>query len=503
MWSEKILGKREVLVFFICTSLVYIFPFVHADYAYVDDNWRSLLLADESWRTHGRLLLEGLTKFLAFNNATINIFPLPLLIATLAVALAMCRLTWWYFPQPGLAACLVVLPMLCNPFFLGNITYQYDGPGMMLALAAAISAVTLDIRNIYFRGLSSAMLVVVILSLYQLTITVFVGLIFVECVWGVRNKKAPLDVLWIFFQRVLQLAVGGVVYYLTIFQMAISRRMDSTFSDPQWLDGMSRKFVFSIDKVLELVTAGNLYFSVVLLLVAGVGYVWLMISVLQLNGRRREKALVFLVCLCVIPVLIVGIPGAMLLAAEPHLEARNYLGFSVVLFLLFLLNYEFLGRVWHGLRLLLIIPVLCMFSFCYAYGQVIVAKKEFEMALATFVAYDIVTTPELREANIFYLITRRGEGNWLPSGQGTMSYMPVLRYILSDSNKLLYPHFLTRLGINTVVDGERQVFEAALSASKTSQPLLDRKFYSIYVTEAGNYILMKNIVDYEGYIEQP
>jgi hypothetical protein len=60
MWVDKVLSRKEVFLFFLILSFVYIYPIVHADYAYIDDNWRSLLGAQDGWRNQGRVLSEWL-----------------------------------------------------------------------------------------------------------------------------------------------------------------------------------------------------------------------------------------------------------------------------------------------------------------------------------------------------------------------------------------------------------------------------------------------------------
>ena len=62
----------------------------------------------------------------------------------------------------------------------------------------------------------------------------------------------------------------------------------------------------------------------------------------------------------------------------------------------------------------LVVPTLLMFSLCYAYGQVIIAKKELAFAMAGFIARDIVSQQALRGVKTFYYIGPRTGGNWLP-----------------------------------------------------------------------------------------
>ncbi|QOU06431.1 glucosyltransferase domain-containing protein [Pseudomonas fluorescens] len=353
MWNEPVLTKKQVVVFFSVVSLIYVYPVIRADYAYIDDSWRSLLLAGDGWKNQGRILLEVLHKFLTFTGGTTNIFPLPLLISVFAMVLAMTRLTCWYFPTPSWVACLVVLPVLCNPFFLGNIAYQYDGPGMILAVAAVIYAITCTVENVFLRGLVAAVSMAVTLALYQLTITLFIGLCCIECLWGVRNRIEVNSILYTLLQRGLQLLCAGLIYYLTAYQFITSHRGDSILFDANWLSVVQRKFLFSMGSIYSLANAWNAALFVGLLVVASVGLLSWLASIATLQGRPLGKIVVLIACLGVLPVLLLCVPGAILFLAEPNLDARNYIGFSAVLVLLLLLSYDVLGRVWKPLRVLL------------------------------------------------------------------------------------------------------------------------------------------------------
>ena len=56
---------------------------------------------------------------------------------------------------------------------------------------------------------------------------------------------------------------------------------------------------------------------------------------------------------------------------------------------------------------------------------------------------------------------------------------------------------MTRLGINNVVEGDHVAFDAAVYS-----PVVDRKFYSIYLTEQAGFIVFKEILDPEDYTLQ-
>lgn len=498
MWFERKLSHKEVLLFFLVLSFIYVYPIIHADYAYIDDNWRALLGAQDGWRNQGRILMEWFHELLTFGGGTINIFPLPLLLSIFVLVIAMSRLTLWYFPEPTVASGLVVLPILCNPFFLGNLTYQYDGPAMILAVVAVIYAMTCRIERASVRSLVVALLIAVTLSLYQLTIALFIGLCVVEFYLGISKTACVREVLSGLAQRAGQLIGGGTIYFLTAYQLAIDPRGNLYPFDEYWFEEVSRKFFFSMDKVGLLVTPGNKWLCALIIIIALVGFVFSMRNIPRMKGGRLEKGVLAVLYLLCVPVLVFIVPGGMLFLREGNLDARNYIAFAAVMIFLFVLNYEVLGRVNSRLRGLLVVPVLFTFSFSYAYGQIIIAKKELESALAQYVAYDLISHDELRNVQKFYYVGPRVGANWLPRGHAAITHMPLLRYILSDANAPLHPQFMTRLGINNVVAGNREVFNAGLT-SENKKPVVDRKLYSIYLSAGDAFIVMKDFDGSEDY----
>ncbi|MOA68351.1 hypothetical protein D3C78_1959360 [compost metagenome] len=64
---------------------------------------------------------------------------------------------------------------------------------------------------------------------------------------------------------------------------------------------------------------------------------------------------------------------------------------------------------------------------------------------------------------------------------------------------MLHAQFFPRLGINNVIGGEHGVFDQLAAAGRVGEPLVDNKFYSIYVTGAQGFIVMKPIQEDENY----
>lgn len=503
MLVDKTLNSREVFFIFVVLSIFYVFPIVHADYKYIDDNWRALLIGTEDWRPQGRVLLEMMLKGLTFGQSTINIFPLPLFISVFIIAMAMTRLTLRYFPEPSAACCLVVLPLLTNPFFLGNLTYQYDGPAMVVSVAVVAYAITFDVKAVAYRCIGSAVLIAAALAFYQLTISVFIGLCVVELFWLISNGRSVKDVLSCVVQRVLQLVLGGGLYFITAYQWVDDRRGNLNLIDGEWFALVSRKFMFAMDKISLLFNSQLLCVAMVFLFFALMGYMMLLRRVVTMSGGAGGRVAVLGLCMVSVPLVVVCVPGAMLFLAEPNLDARNYLGFSSALVLVFYLGYVFLSSLGRRLLVSFVVPALFMFSFCYAYGQVLIAKKQLQSAMATYMAYDLVTNSELKSKRIFYFLGQRTAGNWIPQVHGAMSRLPVLRYILSDSNTLLFPETFAAMGIVNVINGDIFGFSSELDALKKQpcQSVVDNRFYTICVVGDVGLIAIKDIHDSEDYTD--
>ncbi len=136
------------------------------------------------------MFTELFYNLLTFSDAAPNIFPLPLLIATLAMAFALTSLTFHYYPQATMPCCLVLLPLWYNPFFLQNLSYQYDGATIALSLVAVIFAITFRHSSRILQWLVPAFLIALALGLYQVSLNVFLGLCCLELLRGANDKWA-------------------------------------------------------------------------------------------------------------------------------------------------------------------------------------------------------------------------------------------------------------------------------------------------------------------------
>ncbi|WP_411390009.1 hypothetical protein [Pseudomonas sp. MPB23] len=292
--------------------------------------------------------------------------------------------------------------------------------------------------------------------------------------------------------------------FFTAFQLANNERGRLLPLNMDGWESVATKLLLTMDKVMLLFNPALWGGASIVLVAAGLSYLRWMRHFKAMTGGAMGRTVVVGVYLLAVPILLLCVPGAMLFVVEKNLDARNYVGFSVLLVFLFLLSYELFSTVWKKMVCFLVVPTMIMFSLSYTYGQVLVAKKELEIAMATYMAYDLISRSELNTKRVFYYRSHGVSTNWIPSAHGAMTHMPVQRYILSGSNAMLFPEFFPRLGITNVVNGYFYGFQSEVAALKKAvcEPVVDNPFYSICVVGDSGFIAIKNRADSEDYTER-
>ncbi|PQP01346.1 hypothetical protein C5612_20865 [Pseudomonas frederiksbergensis] len=481
------IGRRRVWLFFQFATLIYVIPLILADYPYIDDNWRSLS-AGTAWASQGRLFTELFYNVLTFSDAAPNIFPLPLLIATLAMAFALTSLTFHYYPRPTLSCCLVVLPLWYNPFFLQNLSYQYDGPANALSLVAVIYAITFRHPSRILQWLVPAFLIALGLGLYQVSLNVFLGLCCLELLRAANDKWAWRQWCELIGWKLAQVALGGLIYSVTAYPyMDQSRVLFLNWAAAPWLQ-LEINIGRVLEKVVLLFHGGFTWVFAVLLLCAIAGSVRLARNVMERQDTGLRKVVMGLVCVLTVPVVILLVSGAALFFRDFNEGARTLMGFAVLLVLLFYLSHLALAPIHERLALLLVVPLLAMLSLSYAYGRVLTVQNTFASSALFSLGHDIAAHRQLREAKRIYMSVSYSD-HWLVAAAGSFKRMPVLHYLLNINFYMLAEN-LPKAGITNVV-AERERRNATMVGYQGYPPLVENQFYSLYLLGDYGFIVMK------------
>jgi len=486
-FMKRHLSQGEVMVFYLVSSFLYVLPFMLSDYPYIDDSLRATF-ARASLAAEGRVLADVLYNLLSFSHAAPNMFPLALLLAISGMALALARLSRHYFPDLTYSHCLIVLPLLYCPFFLQNLSYQYDGPAMIFSIVASILAVTYQGPRDWKRWVVPALWVVVLLAFYQPAINVFVGLCCID-VFRLLERRASLENIFVAAgNKLFQLGVGIGIYYVTAYSLTGDNRNQLIRFDASTVSEISSRFMLFFKEVPRFFSGGGNWLLLCLLGLAVAGYGYVIIKMLSSNIRVWEKLIRFLLHGMLLGVLCLSIHGIMLLFAYFNFGSRTLVGASVFLVFLFYLSFSALTRCHLQAGVLLAVPLLYMLSFSYAYGRALIMKQEMEKTVSFNLSYDISSRAELRQVKKFYLQGDRVY-DWVPANQGTRAVMPGVHDIMA-LGFVVYPDALVSVGIDNVQWADDSYFTQD-KIDKLGVPLVNNKYYDIYLMGDEGFIRMK------------
>lgn len=494
-YLERELSGREVLIFFTVACYAFIYPLLLADYFYIDDSWRAQL-AGLAWKEQGRILTQWLYQGLSFTEGAPNIFPLPLLASTLVMAFALRRLVFHYFPAVTLAHCFIVLPLWYSPFFLQNLSYQYDGPAMALGVAAVIYAMVISGRTLLGRIIFPSGLLAVALSFYQMNINVFVGLCCVELIRCI-NEHLRMSRVWLLMgRRLAQLGAGVLIYYLTAHQLTNADRTALLALDSNWFVRMGENLSLTAYRVGMLYNAGNAWLCWALLLLVAVGGGLMGVRIVRSANSGAHKLLLMAASGVAVVVLLVSVSGLAMVFEEFNDGARLMLGLGALLVGIFYLAWQALVRIYAPLGFLLVVPVVAMLSFSYAYGRVLNVQKIFTDSVSQGLAERLLSDTKLQQVQMFYMVNISTRG-WLAGAQGSIQVIPALKYVL-NVNFIVLPEMMPRLGETNVLTISEKTFREKVP-EHSLKPVVSHRFYDIYVVGAEGYIYMKPLLHSEHY----
>ncbi|MCF5393019.1 GtrC, partial [Pseudomonas syringae] len=219
---------------------------------YADDYWRSQL-AQGRWTEQGRPGVSLLYMALGFSSGAINLFPLPLLLTTGLLAVSLTRLAHHYFNCPTALNCLIVLPVLYNPFFLQNLSYQYDGPGMVLSLFMVVEALLRTVPNPLKRNWKAALWVAAALALYQPALNVLVGLYCIEFIRNIDTKNSFNASFSSLLNHLITCVAGLLIYACLAIPFVEGSRSHLLNIDQHALQELQDRLHFLIQQIALLV----------------------------------------------------------------------------------------------------------------------------------------------------------------------------------------------------------------------------------------------------------
>ncbi|MCT8467739.1 glucosyltransferase domain-containing protein [Chromohalobacter canadensis] len=457
------------------------YPIVAADRLYLDDIWRSMY-GEPGWTSNARPLADIVMLALNQGSRVVELAPLPLWLGLAGVATMLVALRQAFVEFSDGHAWLAMSLLVLQPFFLQNLSYQFDALPMALAVSCAGLALAVGMRASPGKGIVlSAIGLFASLCFYQAAVSVYFVLLAFHALLSLTTNGT---LQW--RRHVGLLATGAVTllgyklisgwwlaggYSLSHSQMAAPAAL------PMHIVDNTLTFWRYAARTLAGAPWWGLSATVLIALTG------LTLGALRPSQAKRPLAwpwrlLIMLIILLLLPLGALGIMAAL---EDPLWRPRTFIGFGALcagsLFCA-VATCEYYG--WRRLGVSMLVLVLGGATvIAYAYGNAQSSQKSFEESVSRQLVDD------LRRLEAEGALVVFGTLPLSTSADNTVHAFPVLKELVGsylDNDYWWGYQNLYRLGLpqRYEFNGDQALRDAFADHCTTLEPLLKRGWYTLY-----------------------
>lgn len=430
-------------------GLVYILPIIIAGRMFNDDIGRATE-GYTKWGVNGRPLSDWIMEGLSFGFPISNLSPFTIIIALLITVLCGALLAEHFGVEDKAKRNILALSFIISPFYLENLSYQFDSLPMALSLLFASLAFTIQGK---FRPLAGCafgtVLLIGTMCLYQPSINIYIILVCFAAILAGVNSESGILITALY--RAFSLLVAQVIYSLAIVPAFIEGDYNTNHSimitekpDPVGL--LFSNIQAFYDRVSNSLDTTSCVIAVALVVLLSL--IWMKsLFTRNTNKNKLNFALDKLTILIALPVIFICIAGPLLLLYKPVTNPRVLLGVNAIVFIGVFCATYLLSRYW---KYLMIVPMVYAFSLSAVYGNASTMQKRLDEFRAIVIAKDInninrpfknlvfIGMPEISNVSNKYadnfpvirqLITPSIRENWVFANYFMRQYGVYLNYI--------------------------------------------------------------------------
>jgi hypothetical protein len=386
-------AKQEFFLrtlFYFCIYFLFILPIIRANYFYVDDISRNLT-GYARWTSVGRPLTNVLMKAINFNLWTLSdLAPLPQLLATMILSVASAWTSMAFRLRFGFAL-LPIAFIVCNPFFIENLSYRYDSLSMALAVVLVMLPVALEKMlvglSLYFSIFLSLVLA---LNLYQPAVNVFIVLIFFTSLLMLRMHHDLFKIMFRLFYGLICLSAAMIAYKIEILFIGFQKyaQQHAQFVALGNLSPVLR----NVRHFYAFLARNLLHTHQTQLLLMGMflGFLAFVLRFIKASWFQNRSSLSLIFAAFLIMGTLGGIIGPVILLQHPVWAPRVLIGFgAVAACALSLLLLECQASIFQPIVLVLVVAILvAQFSLSYAFGNILIAQGSLDSVVANQIVKD-------------------------------------------------------------------------------------------------------------------
>lgn len=467
-WVEK-----RSLLWFGVVCAVFAYPVISADILHRDDLWR-ISSGLYSWAPHGRPMADIATQVLTLSGTDIiDVAPFSQMVFAFCLVVGFAITTGFFRREYGEAFVLATSVLFLNPFFLGNILYQFDALGMGLAIALTAVAFAMMRRFEVLRLAYSVIILVIVLALYQPILNLLIGLCALQvAVMTVKGQslRAMLQAVGL---RATQFISAYAIYYIAIGipLRGVSDRSETISPGVEGLLAMVETATAFVRFVVQFTQSESATFVFLLLLffasaVLGFGN--------MLVGSAQRRLLIFGLLLALV-LSILSFFGPLILVKDMLISYRTVPSSAAPLAILTV----FIGAsrlLWPAFCIPLFLSILLSFQTLAAYKS----QRAHDTFVAQLVVSDLNNFRQM-DATVFSI----GAVSPAPSAKNSRQMHPMIRALADPAGGWIFERLLIQHGLTNAAalwSYQRDAVEARIRTSDCGDITLlkETDFYALF-----------------------
>lgn len=387
--------KRNNAITIFLFLIMMSFQIISSNVYYMDDIFRHVLWYS-GWSGDGRPFADIIYNIISFGNSIVDMHPMPLI-----GSIGFFSLTMYYYAKNNnislgyiyIVSCSVII---INPFFVSNLWFRFDGPFMVLSICFAIIPFCANIKNKLAQLFFSSFFIFLALGLYQTSINIFLGFIFIELIIKITNEKLSCSIKQ-FAYRLSSAIVAILLYKFITSNIYPMNDYAAAYSKTIGLDynGL-RTLISNINIALDGLNTALLSFWKYIIPCAIVA-----LYVLIKKTCNHSKISLIMALVSVVSLFFLSF-GVIIFSNNMVVYPRVYLGFGCFLFLLFLLASQSKLKPYISYAIILV-PYSIMSIYFFIESSSIKAEYIDKNELAQKLVYDISNNAEINNKCIMII----------------------------------------------------------------------------------------------------
>ncbi|MFN0187533.1 MAG: glucosyltransferase domain-containing protein [Bacteroidia bacterium] len=484
------------LIIVIILSLIYAIPVISTNIPYIDDLGRSRW-GYSGWENNGRPLAALIFRFISLWNPLQNLYPLPQVLGTVATGLsglilfkAIC------FREEKLSVYCGSLSILINPFYLENLSYNYDCLTMGLSILILtvpylfIEKAQANLISLVKWFLINSICIIASLSLYQISANLSFGFIliyFLSRILICQDKSEIKFLLSFIFFFVIDFVFSYLIYQTLIadtmvageYSMKHSETLPiSSFFIEFWNNSIGLfKFILSALNGISQFILYPLLFTSVCVVFSGA----------YRTLRTSASGVLASIIVLLIPVIFIFLSfGIVSVMRFPLFNPRVFIGFSGFIFMGMYAAILMFGRNKY-LQFLLVVPVFACFILNISYANALQFQEKYDNAMYTSIARALMSLGfKKNDTLLLQGIQQEAAQTKLAASKFTIISSLVPKYI--DNNWYWGYVRLKDFGIIANILSEEE-YKKVLELSSCVEPIISSSYSSACKVEPAIFLV--------------